>query len=418
MDKSLNFYFTQVYDDKTKWRNTVIINKGADLMIYVGIDIAKRTHYASIMNSDGEILVKPFAFTNDLSGFQKLLNHLELFPQKETFIGIESTAHYAENLTSFLYTRAFQVCIINPLQTSSLRKSNIRKTKTDSVDTLLIIKALMLNHFRVFSEADFKSLQLKNLCRFRQKLMKARTKVKIQLVSYVDLLFPELQYFFKSGLHGKACYALLKEQPNPDKIAKMHLTRLTNLLSRSSHGHFKQQHAIHLKELASQSVGIKNDTLSLQILQSIKQIEMYTEQLSEVEQSIHNLMDQIDSIIKTIPGIGNLNGAMIIGEIGDISRFEKPCQLLAYAGLDPSVYQSGNFNATRTRMSKRGSKLLRYALINAAWQITLVNKTFKDYYDLKISQGRRHYNALGHVAHKLVRVIHKLMTHNIAFNLA
>ena len=248
--------------------------------------------------------------------------------------------------------------------------------------------------------------------------MKARTKVKIQLVTYVDLLFPELQYFFKSGIHGKACYELLKTQPNPDRIAKMHLTRLTNLLSKSSHGHFKQSHAVQLKELAAQSVGIKNDTLSLQILQSIQQIEMYTEQLAEVESSIHEIMNRMDSVIKTIPGIGSLNGAMIIGEIGDISRFEKPCQLLAYAGLDPSVYQSGNFNATRTRMSKRGSKLLRYALINAAWQTTLVNKTFKDYYDLKIAQGRRHYNALGHVAHKLVRVIHKMMTNNVEFNLA
>lgn len=387
-------------------------------MIYVGIDIAKQTHYASIMSSDGEILVAPFSFTNDHSGFQKLLNHLDSFPQKETFIGMESTAHYAENLMSFLFTRGFQICIINPIQTSSLRKSNIRKTKTDSVDTYLIIKALSLKHYRLFTEHDFDSLQLKNLCRFRQKLMKARTKVKIQLVTYVDLLFPELQYFFKSGIHGKACYALLKEQPNPDRIAKMHLTRLTNLLSKSSHGRFNQSHAVRLKELASQSVGIKNSTLSLQILQSIQQIEMYTEQLAEVEVSIQEIMNKMDSVIKTIPGIGSLNGAMIIGEVGDITRFEKPCQLLAYAGLDPSVYQSGKFTASKTRMSKRGSKLLRYALINAAWQATLVNKTFKDYYDLKISQGRRHYNALGHVAHKLVRVIHKMMTDDIAFDLS
>lgn len=414
----MNFHFTQVYNDKTRWINTVITSKEVLFMNYVGIDIAKQTHYASIMNSDGEILAEPFSFSNDHAGFQKLLKHLSAFAKDDLLIGMESTAHYAENLTSFLFTRGFNICIINPIQTSTLRRSNIRKTKTDSVDTYLIIKALSLNHFRLFTERDYDSFQLKNLCRFRQKLMKARTKVKIQLVTYVDLLFPELQYFFKSGIHGKACYELLKTQPNPDRIAKMHLTRLTNLLSKSSHGHFKQSHAVQLKELASQSVGIKNDTLSLQILQSIQQIEMYTVQLTEVETSIHKIMDKMDSVIKTIPGIGYLNGAMIIGEIGDISRFEKPCQLLAYAGLDPSVYQSGNFNASRTRMSKRGSKLLRYALINAAWQATLVNKTFKDYYDLKISQGRRHYNALGHVAHKLVRVIHKMMTDNINFNLA
>lgn len=387
-------------------------------MFYVGIDIAKQSHFASIMSSDGEILAEPFAFTNDYSGFQKLLKHLEKYRKIDILIGMESTAHYAENLTCFLYTRGFQVCIINPIQTSALRRSNIRKTKTDSVDTYLIIKALSLNHYRLFTECDYDSLQLKNLCRFRQKLMKAKTKVKIQLVTYVDLLFPELQYFFKSGIHGKACYELLKVQPNPDRIAKMHLTRLTNLLSKSSKGHFKQSHAVQLKKLASQSVGIKNDTLSLQILQSIQQIEMYSQQISEIEATIHEVMERMDSVIKTIPGIGTLNGSMILGEIGDITRFEKSSQLLAYAGLDPSVYQSGNFQATRTKMSKRGSKLLRYALINAAWQTTLVNKTFKDYYHLKISQGRRHYNALGHVAHKLVRVIHKMMTENIEFNLA
>ena len=387
-------------------------------MIYVGIDVAKLNHCASFVDSDGVILVEPFEFRNDHSGFQTLLKHLTSFSQDDLLIGMESTAHYAENLTCFLYTRGFHICIINPIQTSVLRKGKIRKTKTDSEDTYLISKALKMEEYRLFTEQDYNSLQLKNLCRFRQKLMKARTKVKIQLVTYVDLLFPELQYFFKSGIHGKACYELLKTQPNPDRIAKMHLTRLANLLSKSSHGHFKQSHAVQLKELASHSVGIKNDTLSLQIFQSIQQIEMYTEQLADVENSIREVMDRMDSVIKTIPGIGALNGAMILGEIGDISRFEKPCQLLAYAGLDPSVYQSGNFKAARTRMSKRGSKLLRYALINAAWQITLVNRTFKDYYDLKISQGRRHYGALGHVAHKLVRVIHKMLTDNVAFRLA
>lgn len=387
-------------------------------MIYVGIDIAKLNHVASAVNTDGEIILEPFGFTNDHTGFQKLLNNLTYLNKEEILIGMESTAHYAENLTCFLFSRGFNICIINPIQTAALRKTNIRKTKNDKVDTYLIIKALIMNQYRLFTQRDLDSLKLKNLCRFRQKLMKARTKVKIQLVTYVDQLFPELQYFFKSGIHIKACYALLKECSNPDRIANMHLTRLTNLLHKTSKGHFNKQTAIALKELAQNSVGTKNDTLSLQITQSIFQIELYTEQLNEVENAINDIMDTMDSVIKTIPGIGNLNGAMIIGEIGDINRFEKPCQLLAYAGLDPSVYQSGNFNASRTRMSKRGSKLLRYALVNAAWQATLVNKTFKDYYDLKMSQGRSHYNALGHVAHKMVRVIHKMMTDNVEFNLA
>jgi len=386
-------------------------------MIYIGIDIAKLNHFAFAMNSDGEILLEPFAFTNDHIGFQKLLTKLSKFPKEDLLIGMESTAHYAENLNYFLFSMDFKLCIINPIQTFGIRKGGIRKTKTDSIDTFIIIKSMIMNNHRIFSQRDMYTLQLKSLCRFRRKLMKSRTKVKIQLVTYVDLLFPELQYFFKSGIHGKACYALLKEEPNPDKIAKMHLTRLSNLLNKTSNGHFGKQTAIALKELASQSVGTKNDTLSLQIFQSIIQIELFTSQLKEVDKDISVIMDSIDSVIKTIPGIGNLNGAMILGEIGDINRFDKPCQLLAYAGFDPSVYQSGNFNASGTRMSKRGSKLLRYALINAAWQLTLNNDTFKTYYNLKCSQGHRHYCALGSTSHKLVRVIHKMLTDELEFNL-
>jgi transposase len=387
-------------------------------MIYVGIDIAKQKHFASVMSSDGEILVSPFSFTNDHTGFQLILSKLTTFDKDSLIIGMESTAHYGENLLCFLFSRGFHLCVINPIQTATMRKTNIRKTKTDSVDTYVIIKALMMNQYRRFTERDFETLKLKNLCRFRQKLIKARTRVKIQLVTYVDQLFPELQYFFKSGIHINACYSLLKECSDPDKIAAMHLTKLSNLLRKASHGHFNKDTAIALKELASKSVGTKNHTLSLQITQSIIQIELLNEQLQELDATIKSVMDDMDSVIKTVPGIGSLNGATILGEIGDIHRFHSSCQLLAYAGLDPSVNQSGKFNAQRTRMSKRGSKMLRYALINAAWQATLNNKTFKDYYDLKVSQGRSHYNALGHVAHKIVSVIHKMMTDNLKFNLA
>jgi transposase len=387
-------------------------------MIYVGIDIAKQKHFASVMSSQGEILIPPFSFSNDYPGFQSVLSKLSVFAKESVLIGMESTSHYGENLICFLFSRGFRICVINPIQTATLRKTNIRKTKTDSIDTHLIIKALIMNQYRLFTQRDLETLKLKNLCRFRQKLIKARTKVKIQLVTYIDQLFPELQYFFKSGIHINACYCLLKECSDPDRIAAMHLTKLSNLLRIASHGRFKKDSAIALKELASKSVGTKNHTLSLQISQSIIQIELFDQQLKELDEAIKTLMDGIDSVIKTVPGIGSLNGAAILGEIGDIHRFHSSCQLLAYAGLDPSVNQSGKFTAKHTRMSKRGSKLLRYALMNAAWQATLNNKTFKDYYDLKVSQGRSHYNALGHVAHKLVRVIHKMMTGNLRFNLA
>jgi transposase len=233
----------------------------------------------------------------------------------------------------------------------------------------------------------------------------------------VDQLFPELQYFFKSGIHQKSCYALLKECSAPDDIASMHLTHLTSLLSKASHGHFKKDTAENLRVLARKSVGTGNRSISIQITQSIEQIELYDRQIGEVCDEVESIMKSLNSVIMTIPGIGYLNGAMILGEIGDINRFSHPSKLLAFAGLDPSVYQSGNFKANRTRMSKRGSKVLRYALINAAHNVVLNNKTFKAYYDLKVAEGRSHYNALGHCAGKLVRVIHKMLRCQLAFNL-
>ena len=95
-----------------------------------------------------------------------------------------------------------------------------------------------------------------------------------------------------------------------------------------------------------------------------------------------DIVISLDSVIMTIPGIGPINGVMILGEIGDINRFPKPRKLLAFAGLDPSVYQSGNFIAKKTKMSKRGSSALRYALMNAAHNIVKYNQTFKEYYDI------------------------------------
>lgn len=386
-------------------------------MIYVGIDIAKKIHAASVLSSDGEILVEPFKFSNDDDGFCRLISSIESFDKDSLIIGLESTAHYGINLVSYLYDLHFKVCVINPIEVSALRKNNIRKTKTDKVDTFLIAKALMFKQHRFVTKHDIEIMRLRDFCRFRRKLIKSRSSLKVQLTSYVDQIFPELQYFFKSGIHGKACYALLKEAAAPHEIASMHLTHLTHLLETASRGHFKKSTASDLRVLARKSVGIYNTTISMQVAQTIEQIELLDRQLDEVHESIEFIMNSCDSVIMTVPGIGYLNGAMILGEIGNIHRFKTPGKLLAFAGLDPVVYQSGNFKARNTRMSKRGSRLLRYALVNAAHNVVKNNKTFSDYYNLKISQGRSHYNALGHCAGKLVRILHKILIDNVPFNL-
>jgi len=276
----------------------------------------------------------------------------------------------------------------------------------------------MQDSYRFVTFYDLDLMELKTLGRFRQKTVKQRTRLKIQLTSYVDQVFPELQYFFKSGLHQKSVYALLKEAPTPEAIASMHMTHLAHLLEVSSHGHFTKEMAKELRVLAQKSVGASDSAISIQITHCIAQIELLDSQLKQVEAEMTDIMKFNDSVLMTIPGIGYINGGMILGEIGDIHRFASPSKLLAFAGLDPSVYQSGNFQAKRTRMSKRGSRVLRYALMNAAHNVVKSNATFKAYYDAKMAEGRTHYNALGHCAGKLVRVIWKMLTDEAEFNLA
>ncbi len=386
-------------------------------MIYVGIDIAKLNHYAAVLSSDGIVLTEPFKFTNDGDGF-RISSELSDYAPESMIMGLESTAHYGDNLVRYLVANDYKVCVLNPIQTSSRRKDRICKTKTDKVDTIVIAETLMMQRaYRFITFYDLDIMDLKTLGRFRQKSIKQRTRLKIQLTSYVDQVFPELQYFFKSGLHQKSVYALLKEAPAPKDISSMHLTHFSHLLQTSSHGRFNKEAAKQLRALAQKSVGNSDSTVSIQITQTISQIELLDSQIDKVEAEMTEIMKYDDSVIMTIPGIGYINGGMILGEIGDIHRFAKPHQLLAYAGLDPSVKQSGNFNASHTRMSKRGSKVLRYALINAAHNVVKNNATFKAYYDKKMAEGRSHYNALGNCAGKLVRVIWKMMTDDVDFNL-
>ena len=387
-------------------------------MVYVGIDIAKLNHYASAIDSDGVVLIEPFEFLNDNDGFYMLLSKLNPFEKDSIIVGLESTAHYGNNLVSFLVSKGLHVCVINPIQTASLRKNNIRKTKTDKVDTLVIAKAVaLMDHPRFVTLYDIALMQLKNLGRFRMKLVKQRSRTKIQLTACLDQVFPELQYFFKSGIHQKTVYAILKEAPSASQIASMHLTHLKNLLVSNSQGRFKKEMALELRVLAQKSVGTVDRSLSIQITQSIAQIQLLDRQIDVVESEIRDIVISLDSVIMTIPGIGPINGGMILGEVGDINRFSKPRKLLAFAGLDPSVYQSGNFIAKKTKMSKRGSSALRYALMNAAHNVVKYNQTFKEYYDSKRSEGRGHYNALGHCAGKLVRIIYKMLKDNVEFKL-
>ncbi len=379
-------------------------------MIYIGIDAAKDKHFAVVCDEKGKVLIRAFPFTNNSEGFIKLQKTLSAFDKEELLIGIESTGIYSENLIYFLFGGKYKLVVLNPLETAK-----IRDTKNDKIDAKVIADTLRLNEHRLYSRQDADTFKFKTLCRFRQNLKKSKAHLKVQLKGFVNLIFPELDKFFNSGIHIAACYALLKKFPTPEDIAALRLDTITNLLSKASRGRFGKDTAKALKSPAKSSVGVKNPFISIQIAQTIAQIELLKEQIDKLDTAISEAYDEINSVIKTIPGVASVNGAMILGEIGDVNRFSNPAKLLSYAGSDPRVRQSGNFQAKSARMSKRGSATLRYALINAAWQLSLHNETFKTYYELKRSQGLNRYGALGHVAHKFVRVLFKLLRDEIPF---
>ena len=387
-------------------------------MIYVGIDIAKTNHYASIVNySTGEVIENPFLVTNNKQGFDFLYSKIKDFNKEKVLFGLESTAHYGNNLIFYFHEKQFNLGIINPIQTAALRKTKIRKVKNDKVDSLLICEALSLGYYNLLSNYDIKLLEIKSLCRFHKDLKDKAAEAKIQLKTYVDQLFPELNGFFKDNLDIKTAHELLKLYQSPEDISKVNLTKLSNLLIKSSRGKYDKYRAIELKKLASNSVGINNFALSTQIKMTIELIELLESQIKDIEKQVSDFIKKSDNVITSIPGIGDMTAAIIISEIGDINRFNNPGQVLAFAGLDPSVKQSGNFNASSTRMSKRGSSLLRYALILAANNVQLNTKTFNNYYNTKRLEGKLHYNALGHCAGKLIRTIFYMLKNNVKFNL-
>lgn len=387
-------------------------------MIYVGVDIAKTNHYASIVNhSTGEVIENPFLVTNNKQGFDLLYSKIKDLDKENVLIGLESTAHYGNNFIFYFHEKQFKLGLINPIQTSTLRKTRIRKVKNDKVDFLLICEALSLGYYNLLSNYDIELLEIKSLCRFRKELKDKASGAKIQLDSFVDQVFPELNCFFKNNLDIKTAHELLKLYQSPQDISKINLTKLSNLLIKSSRGKYDKNRAIELKQLASHSVGINNSALCIQIKMTIELIELLESQIKDIEKQVSEFIKKDDNVITSIPGIADTTAAIIISEIGDINRFNNPSQVLAFAGLDPSVKQSGTFNASSTRMSKRGSSLLRYALILAANNVQLNTKTFSSYYNTKRAQGKLHYNALGHCAGKLVRTIFYMLKNNVKFNL-
>ena len=384
-------------------------------MIYVGIDVAKDKHDCCILESEADKLYPVFTIPNNKAGFDELYEKIFTVTDDKTKIkvGLEATGHYSLNLLGSLIDKGLPTCVINPLHTNLYRKGlSLRKTKTDKVDARSIAEMLVTDKtLKPYTGTSYHSEELKSLTRYRFELVKERAKMKTSVSRLVNILFPELESLVPT-LHMNSVYRLLQELPGAYFIASSNLTHLKALLADASKGRYGREKAIVIRETAKSSIGSLMPAKSMELRQTIHRIDTLTSDIKEVEQSIQKIMDECGSPITTIPGIKYRMGAMILAEIGDFTRFSNADQVLAYAGLSPSTYQSGKLISSYARMEKRGSKYLRYALFNAAIYVSGWDERFRLYLSKKRAEGKHYYVAISHVIKKLVRTIFRMeITH-------
>ena len=380
-------------------------------MICVGIDIAKDKHDCFILSSEGEVLADVFTIANNAKGFDTLLQTIRSCtrPEDKIKVGLEATGHYSYNILGFLLDCGLPTYVINPLHTNLYRKSlSLRKTKTDRIDARTIATMLMSDvNLKSYTDTSYHNEELKSLTRYRFDKVHERAKLKSSIARLVCILFPELEKLVPS-LHMVSVYTLLSEFPGAKQVASAHLTRLTNLLYEASKGHYGRETAIQIRDAARKSIGSAMPAKSLELKHTIHLIGELDAEIEEIEKEIDSIMEALHSPITTIPGIGNRMGAMILAEVGDFSNFNSPDKILAYAGLSPSTYQSGQLTSSYAHMEKRGSKYLRYAIFNATKLVCKWDPVFAAYLAKKRGEGK-HYNvAISHAAKKLVRLIYTM----------
>lgn len=384
---------------------------GGIIMICVGIDVAKDKHDCFILNSEGEVLADVFTIPNNAEGFDTLLQAIRrcASPEDKIKVGLEATGHYSYNILGFLLDKGLATYVINPLHTNLYRKSlSLRKTKTDRVDARTIATMLMSDlDLKSYTDIAYHNEELKSLTRYRFDKVRERAKLKSSISRLVCILFPELEKLV-STLHMASVYTLLSEFPGAKQIASAHLTRLTNLLHEASKGRYGREKAIEIRDAARNSIGSAMPAKSLELKHTIRLIGELDTEIDEIEKEINSIMEVVHSPITTIPGIGNRMGAIILAEVGDFSKFDSPDKILAYAGLSPTTYQSGQLTNCYSHMEKRGSRYLRYAIFNATKFVCNWDPTFAAYLAKKRAEGK-HYNvAISHAAKKLVRLIYAM----------
>ena len=380
-------------------------------MYIIGIDIGKNHHEASIVSPEEKQVGHSLRFATTHKGADSLMSFIfNNIGNSSCIFGMEATGHYWYPIYSFLKARVYTIYVINPIQSDSLRKMYIRQTKNDSIDSFLIAEVIRFGQFTTTSMADENILAMRQLCRYRDSVISSRTEIKLRISTIIEQIFPEYEKQF-SSLWLSTSMGILEKYLTPENIENAPIDELFEIIKDKSHNRLTKAKAISIKEAAADTFGIKiaQDAFSFQLKQLIDRMNFLDKQIEALDIEIMKYYEQFDCYLHTIPGIGIIGAATILAEIGDISRFKNSSALVAFAGIDPTVRQSGEFNSTHNHMSKRGSPYLRHAIFLAATTCSFHNSPLNAYYKKKRDQGKHHLTATGAVARKLTTVIYAVL---------
>ena len=386
-------------------------------MYYIGIDIGKNYHEASIVNSYGTQIGRSFRFASTHKGADKLLSHInQIINDADYVFGMEATGHYWYTIYSFLMEHGFTVYVINPIQSDCFRNFYIRQIKNDSKDSFLIAEVIRFGKFTTTKLADENILSMRQLCRHRAVTISERTEVKLHINTILEQIFPEYEKLF-SEVWGSSSIAILNKYLLPENIADADTEELLTILKENSHNRFSLEKAYEIKETAKTTFGIRiaKNAFAFQLKQLLEKLNLLNKQIKHLDEEIISYYNKFDCYLHTIPGIAHISAACILSEICDVSRFKNSSALVAYAGIDPTVRQSGEFNSNHNHMSKRGSSYLRHILFLAASCCVFHNSPFYDYYHKKRVQGKHHLVAVGAVSRKLTTVIYTILKSGIPY---
>lgn len=377
-------------------------------MYIIGIDIGKNHHEASIVSPEGKQIGHSLRFATTHKGADSLMSFIfNNIGNSSCIFGMEATGHYWYPIYSFLKARGYTIYVINPIQSDSLRKMYIRQTKNDSIDSFLIAEVIRFGQFTTTSMADENILAMRQLCRYRDSVISSRTEIKLRISTIMEQIFPEYEKQF-SSLWLSTSMGILEKYLTPENIENAPIDELFEIIKDKSHNKLTMKKAISIREAAADTFGIKiaQDAFSFQLKQLIDRMNFLDKQIEALDCQILEYYEKFDCYLHTIPGIGMIAAATILAEIGDINRFKSSSALVAFAGIDPTVRQSGEFSSTHNHMSKRGSPYLRHAIFLAATTCSFHNSPLNAYYKKKREQGKHHLTATGAVARKLTTIIY------------